>query len=179
MKRFFQSDHESDALIEKVTKLCGLKIGEYINIAIKNELYPVTNPFRNEAAFLLQSHVDGKDERSAMLGNFKFTVLLGCKGTETQEYFSKMIGDKRSLFSAENDAKSQPIIKPSDLAHLKEDLYVLCDDGAVKLKKNYYFKHSAFNTFPPVLLTSKKALAEIHESFSKIMKTNPPSKGVQ
>ena len=59
MKRFFQSDHESDALIEKVTKLCGLKIGEYINIAIKNELYPVTNPFRNEAAFLLQSHVDG------------------------------------------------------------------------------------------------------------------------
>ena len=121
----------------------------------------------------------GKDERSAMLGNFKFTVLLGCKGTETQEYFSKMIGDKRSLFSAENDAKSQPIIKPSDLAHLKEDLYVLCDDGAVKLKKNYYFKHSAFNTLPPVLLTSKKALAEIHESFSKIMKTNPPSKGVQ
>ena len=36
----------------------------------------------------------GKDERKAMLGNFKFTVLLGCKDTETQEYFSKMIGDK-------------------------------------------------------------------------------------
>lgn len=29
----------------------------------------------------------GKDERKAMLGNFKFTVLLGCKDTETQEYF--------------------------------------------------------------------------------------------
>lgn len=31
----------------------------------------------------------GKDERKAMLGNFKFTVILGCKDTETQEYFSK------------------------------------------------------------------------------------------
>ena len=41
----------------------------------------------------------GKDERKAMLGNFKFTVLLGCKDTETQEYFSKMIGEKRSLLA--------------------------------------------------------------------------------
>ena len=39
----------------------------------------------------------GKDERKAMLGNFKFTILLGCKDTETQEYFSKMIGDKPHL----------------------------------------------------------------------------------
>lgn len=60
MKRFFTSDRESDALIEKVTKLYGLKIGEFINMAIKNELYPVTDPFRTEAAFLLQSHTDGK-----------------------------------------------------------------------------------------------------------------------
>ena len=60
MKRFFKSDRESDALIEKVTKLYGLKIGEFINMAIKNELYPVTDPFRTEAAFLLQSHTDGK-----------------------------------------------------------------------------------------------------------------------
>lgn len=60
MKRFFKSDRESDALIEKVTKLYGLKVGEFINMAIKNELYPVTDPFRTEAAFLLQSHTDGK-----------------------------------------------------------------------------------------------------------------------
>ena len=38
----------------------------------------------------------GKDERKAMLGNFKFTVLLGCKDTETQEYFSK--NDRRQTF---------------------------------------------------------------------------------
>ena len=82
----------------------------------------------------------GKDERKAMLGNFKFTVILGCKDTETQEYFSKMIGEKRSLLAADPNQKSQPIIKPADLAHLAQDLFVICDDGAIRLRKNFYFK---------------------------------------
>ena len=82
----------------------------------------------------------GKDERKAMLGNFKFTVILGCKDTETQEYFSKMIGDKRSPLETDSNAKPQPIIKPADLAHLEQDLFVICDDGAIRLRKNFYFK---------------------------------------
>ena len=82
----------------------------------------------------------GKDERKAMLGNFKFTVILGCKDTETQEYFSKMIGDKRSLLAIDPTLKPQPIIKPADLAHLGDDLIVLSDDGYRRLHKNYYFK---------------------------------------
>ena len=82
----------------------------------------------------------GKDERKAMLGNFKFTVLLGCKDTETQDYFSKMIGDKRSLMATDPNQKPQPIIKPADLAHLEQDLFVICDDGAIRLRKNFYFK---------------------------------------
>ena len=82
----------------------------------------------------------GKDERIAMLVNFKFTVILGCKDTETQEYFSKMIGEKRSLLATDPNQKPQPIIKPADLAHLEQDLFVICDDGAVRLRKNFYFK---------------------------------------
>ena len=82
----------------------------------------------------------GKDERKAMLSNFKFTVLLGCKDTETQEYFSKMIGEKRSLLATDPNQKPQPIIKPADLAHLEQDLFVICDDGAIRLRKNFYFK---------------------------------------
>ena len=81
----------------------------------------------------------GKDERKAMLGNFKFTILLGCKDTETQEYFSKMIGDKPSFGDDENK-NNRPIIRPAELAHLEQDLYVICDDGAVRLRKNFYFK---------------------------------------
>ena len=82
----------------------------------------------------------GKDERKALLSNFKFTVLLGCKDTETQEYFSKMIGEKRSLLATDPNQKPQPIIKPADLAHLEQDLFVICDDGAIRLRKNFYFK---------------------------------------
>lgn len=81
----------------------------------------------------------GKDERKAMLGNFKFTVLLGCKDTETQEYFSKMIGDRRSPLN-DSDIKPKPIIQPADLAHLGQELFVICDDGSIRLKKNFYFK---------------------------------------
>lgn len=50
----------------------------------------------------------GKDERIAMLGNFKFTVILGCKDTETQEYFSKMIGEKRSLLATDQTRNDSP-----------------------------------------------------------------------
>ena len=82
----------------------------------------------------------GKDERIAMLGNFKFTVILGCKDTETQEYFSKMIGDKPSLGDDFDNKNNRPIIRPAELAHLEQDLYVICDDGAVRLRKNFYFK---------------------------------------
>lgn len=82
----------------------------------------------------------GKDERKAMLSNFKFTVLLGCKDAETQEYFSKMIGEKRSLLATDPNQKRQPIIKPADLAHLEQDLFVICDDGAIRLRKNFHFK---------------------------------------
>lgn len=82
----------------------------------------------------------GKDERKAMLGNFKFTVLLGCKDTETQEYFSKMIGDKPSLGDDSDNKNNRLIIRPAELAHLEQDLYVICDDGAVRLRKNFYFK---------------------------------------
>lgn len=81
----------------------------------------------------------GKDERKAMLGNFKFTILLGCKDTETQEYFSKMIGEKPSFNNSAGE-RPQPIIKPAELAHLGEKLFILCDDGGFKVKKNYYFR---------------------------------------
>ena len=84
----------------------------------------------------------GKDERKAMLSNFKFTVLLGCKDAETQEYFSKMIGEKRSLLATDPNQKPQPIIKPADLAHLEQDLFVICDDGAIRLRKKFSTSNS-------------------------------------
>lgn len=94
---------------------------------------------------LMQSLADldmiyGRDERKAMLGNFRFTVLLGCKDTETQEYFSKMIGDKPIPKGEENTQRPQPIVKPAELAHLEQDLYVIADSGVHRLRKNFYFR---------------------------------------
>ena len=56
MKRFFASDAESDMLIAEATKTFGLKIGDIINMAIKNQFLPITEPFRTEARFILQRH---------------------------------------------------------------------------------------------------------------------------
>lgn len=84
----------------------------------------------------------GKDERKAMMGNFAITVVLGCKDTETQEYFSKLAGNKKSLFATEAEKqKATPVIEPADLAQLGDDLIILSDDGYRRLKKNYYFKN--------------------------------------
>ena len=50
MKRFFTSDSESDMLIAVAANFYDLKTEELINMAIKNEFLPVTEPFRTEAA---------------------------------------------------------------------------------------------------------------------------------
>lgn len=84
----------------------------------------------------------GKDERKAMMGNFAITVVLGCMDTETQEYFSKLAGNKKPLFATEAEKqKATPVIEPADLAQLGDDLIILSDDGYRRLKKNYYFKN--------------------------------------
>ena len=59
MKRFFASDAESDMLIAEATKTFGLKIGDIINMVIKNQFLPITEPFRTEAAFILQCNANG------------------------------------------------------------------------------------------------------------------------
>ena len=60
MNRYFISDKESDILITVATKVFGLKIGDIINMAIKNEFLPMTEPFRTEATFILQRHAENK-----------------------------------------------------------------------------------------------------------------------
>ena len=60
MNRYFLSDKESDILITVATKVFGLKIGDIINMAIKNEFLPMTEPFRTEATFILQRHAENK-----------------------------------------------------------------------------------------------------------------------
>lgn len=162
MNRYFISDKESDILITVATKVFGLKIGDIINMAIKNEFLPMTEPFRTEATFILQCRAENKLDA----WEIKQSMTRGIRALGTrpvydadrlQGFFARyhLHEDTENCTITENDAlwesavevynidpnqKPQLIIKPADLAHLEQDLFVICDDGAIRLRKNFYFK---------------------------------------
>lgn len=92
----------------------------------------------------------GRDERMAMMNNYRFKVILGVDDTDTQEYFARLIGyqdtKKHSTSSnanqtthTESDAKEWAI-EPAELGRLGKKLVLLHPDGYIKLRKNYYYK---------------------------------------
>ena len=92
----------------------------------------------------------GKDERKAMMNNFRFKVLLGADDTDTQDYFARLIGKKEvtkksyttseKSYSNTTSSTMEWAIEPADLAHLGNHLILLHPDGFIKLRKNFYFK---------------------------------------
>lgn len=94
--------------------------------------------------------VYGHDERKAMLNNFAFKLVLGADDTDTQEYFSKLIGHKKAKrrsvsINAQGQTTTRADIKkyaiePEELARLGSKLILLYPGGYKKLNKNYYFK---------------------------------------
>jgi type IV secretory pathway TraG/TraD family ATPase VirD4 len=92
----------------------------------------------------------GKDERMAMMNNYRFKVVLGADDTDTQDYFAKLIGYKTTkkystssnanqTTYTESDAKEWAI-EPAKLARLGKKLVLLHPDGYVELRKNFYHK---------------------------------------
>lgn len=95
----------------------------------------------------------GRGAYKSMLSNFKYTVLLGVGESETQEYFSKLIGreDKRKesstsagilggQISRTSSTEKDYIIQPADLNRLGDSLILLHPNGYTKLRKAYYYK---------------------------------------
>lgn len=92
-----------------------------------------------------------EDIRESILGNIKYKIVLGITDPRSQKYFSDIIGMKdyrtqSSSFTHSSSSVSYATRKdyrvpPEAFGQLKDDLYVICDDGSyIKLKKNYYFK---------------------------------------
>lgn len=92
----------------------------------------------------------GKAERSAMMNNYNYKIVLGASDTETQEYFAKLIGYKnvtknstskngKHITYTQSEMKDYAI-EPSSLAHLKNELILLHPEGFSKLKKHFYYK---------------------------------------
>lgn len=92
----------------------------------------------------------GRDERMAMMNNYRLKVVLGAEDTDTQEYFAKLIGyqngTKRSTSSSSNHTThtesevKEWAIEPADLGRLGDNLIIIHPDGYIKLKKNFYYK---------------------------------------
>lgn len=92
----------------------------------------------------------GRDERMAMMNNYRFKVVLGASDTDTQEYFAKLIGyqDTKKYSKSRNASQTTQTesevkewaIEPAELDRLKKDLVLLHPDGYMRLKKNYYYK---------------------------------------
>lgn len=92
----------------------------------------------------------GRDERMAMMNNYRFKVVLGASDTDTQEYFAKLIGyqDAKKYSKSRNASQTTQTesevkewaIEPAELDRLKKELVLLHPDGYMKLKKNYYYK---------------------------------------
>lgn len=94
--------------------------------------------------------VYGRDERMAMMNNFRYKVVLGASDTDTQEYFAKLIGHRdakkysissnaRQTMRIEREVKEWAI-EPEELDRLDDELILLYPEGYMKLKKNYYYK---------------------------------------
>lgn len=91
----------------------------------------------------------GHEETKAMLNNFAYKVVLSASDTETQEYFTKLIGHKdvsKSFYNRLLEHKGVAIkqkeyaIEPEALGYLGNKLILLYPGGYVKLRKKYYFK---------------------------------------
>ena len=90
--------------------------------------------------------------RNARLSNMKYKVILGITDPSSQKYFADIIGqkDQRTQSSSVNgntttisySTRKEYRVPPEAFGQLKDDLFLICDDGSYgKYKKNYYFKY--------------------------------------
>lgn len=129
MKRFFASDAESDMLIAEATKTFGLKIGDIINMAIKNQFLPITEPFRTEARFILQRHTEGALEAQEI----KQSMTRGIRALGTrpvrdadrlQGFFARyhLHEDVENCTITENDALWESAVEVYNIANANDGI---------------------------------------------------------
>lgn len=89
--------------------------------------------------------------RNAILSNVKYKVVLGITDPASQKYFADIVGQREQRVQSTSingntttvsySTKKEYRISPEKFGQLKDDLYLICDDGTYgKYKKNYYFQ---------------------------------------
>ena len=94
---------------------------------------------------ITQSNADidliySKEERTSMINNFKYKVILSAEDTESQKFYADLIGKETK--ADDYSSREQYIIKPEKLGRLRDKLVLIYPEGHMVLKKNYYFKRS-------------------------------------
>jgi hypothetical protein len=118
----------------------------------KLEILPALRKLRKKNVRILvftQSLADlnliyGKDETRAMLDNFKHKIILGISEPESQEYFSKLAGERETIIVDEyknEETRRERRIFPEEFGKLRDDLILFHPAGPpIRLRKNFYFK---------------------------------------
>lgn len=102
----------------------------------------------------------GKVTRQVIMDNCSYKAILNATDTETQEYFSKLVGtyDKQKISSSYNadmtglgkgtgtstTTEEKKIIKPEEFAYLENQLIFLSPTGYKRLMKSPYYKDVYF-----------------------------------
>lgn len=150
-------EYLSDRKIKNDSKTILLCLDEFASLG-KLEITSALRKLRKKLCrimLLTQSMADidliyGRNERMAMMNNFRFKAILGADDTDTQEYFAKLIGRvenrRESVIRSENGTSytESPIkeyaVDPETLGRLGKELILLYPDGWVKLRKNFYYQ---------------------------------------
>jgi type IV secretory pathway TraG/TraD family ATPase VirD4 len=145
---------------QMLTHLAGRENGKGKNVLLcldefaslgKMDMLPALRKLRKKRTrtmLLTQSLADidliyGKDERRAMMDNFPYKVVLAATEYDTQEYFSKLAGEK-TIYTEYGSPLQKRRIYPEEFGQLKDNLILFHPGGVTQLRKNYYFKKWIF-----------------------------------
>jgi len=147
-----RANGESPTLLFVLDEFASLRIGstDILNAVRKYRKKNVRLMILTQALTDLDILYDSKI-RDAIMNNIKYKVILGITDPISQRYFSDIIGQQDictksttvngNSTSISYGTRKEYIIPPEAFGQLKNDLYLICDDGSyIKLKKNYYFK---------------------------------------
>ena len=98
------------------------------------------------------NRVYGSDVKTEILTNCAYKCILNALDAETQETYSRLIGERnveRRSVTAGNGNPSytyslqrERIVEPAELAYLQNHLILLTPTGYIRLTKNFYFKEN-------------------------------------
>lgn len=99
------------------------------------------------------NRIYGNDTRIEILTNCGYKCILNALDAETQETYSRLIGERnverRSVTTGNGNPsynyslQRERIVEPAELAYLQNHLILLTPTGYIRLTKNFYFKENA------------------------------------